>query len=146
MPTLSANQKLVAMLAATLCACLAFLWIAEHHRMRKGARVVDSLTPDSITSITYEGKTITEPQQIANVLGTLQQSEWHALERRYARDHKRMILRTRTHLYVVDVRPLGNGTDIVQFVAFNPSNQGETVLVAGENSTLEPTLQSTFSH
>ncbi len=146
MRTPSVNSRLAVLTVSIITLCFGYFYVAESLRYRAAERHFGKLDADMISSVRIDGRTINDRATIHHIVGVLQRSDWKVLERRYSSDRQRLILNVDGgRPIMLDVRPLRDGTKIVQLLNYNPANQGVTVLLCGENSELGPLLADAHS-
>ena len=142
MRTLSSNRRLTVLALIVVVVCFAYFLFVESSRTEKSKQEFAKLRPESVTAIRFGKSSISKREDIDAIVAAIQRSHWKTFERKYSTERQRMILvREGAPSYIVDLRPVGEGADLVQVVRFNGSNQSETLLLSGENCEVEPLLK-----
>lgn len=142
MRILSSNQRLTVLALVVVVVCLAYFLFVESSRTERAKQEIAKLRPESVTAIRFGKGSILNREDIDAIIVAIQHSDWKTFERKYSTERQRMILvRGGAPSYIVDLRPLGEGSDLVQVVRFNSSSQSETLLLSGENREIEPLLR-----
>jgi hypothetical protein len=142
MRILSSNQRLTILALIVVVVCFAYFLFAENSRTERSKQEFAQLQPESIIAIRFGKSSILKRDDINAIVAAIQRSHWTTFEKKYSTERQRMILvREGTPSYIVDLRQLGEGSDLVQVVRFNSSNQSETLLLSGENREIRPLLR-----
>lgn len=142
MRTFNSSQRLTILVLTVLVVCFAYFLFIESRRVQKSKQDFAQLRPESVVAIRFEKRSILKREDIDAIVAAIQQSHWKKCERKYSTERQRMILvREGEPSYIIDLRPLGEGSDLVQVVRFNSSNQSETLLLNGENQAIVPLLR-----
>lgn len=145
MRAISSSGRLTVLALTVLLLCFGYFALNESLRTRKAEREFAQLRPESVVAVRFGNGTITKREEIDAVVAALQRSHWRTFERKYSTERQRLLLVRQNALpYIVDLRPLADGSDLVQIIRFNPSNQAETLLLAGENGEVRRLLQAGF--
>lgn len=141
MPTLNSNWRLTILALTVALLCFGYFLLNEALRTRAAKREFARLQPESVTAVRLGGEPITSRDEIPALVVALQHSHWKAFTTKYSTERHRLLLVRKDALpYIVDLRPLADGADLVQIIRFNPANQTEVLLLSGENREIRRIL------